>query len=126
MSDTGYIRLSLAALQEICLVHLVSGVDEDGPGQAHAGAVPTAIAGYTEWITQGSPVITVGWDWQMLSEQHRVLLKRVSAPSSNVMLQNADHADLGPVNTALLLENYVDGFDWQSKALEFINIRYTC
>jgi hypothetical protein len=125
MSDTGYIRLSITELHGISLVHLVSGMDEDGDG-AQTGAVPTAITGYTEWVSTDSPAITLGWDWQMLSEQRCILLKRVSSPSSNVMLQNANRTDLGHIHTALLLEHFIDGIAWQSKALEFINVRYVC
>jgi hypothetical protein len=125
MTDTGYIRMSYDQLQQISLVHLVSGVDEDGPLSAPSGASSTAISGYTEWISQGGLVITIGWDWQMLPENRGFHLKRISSPSSNLMLQNAGGDDLGPQKTAILLETFIDTFNWQSETLQYINIRYS-
>jgi hypothetical protein len=124
MSDTGYIRLSFAELQDVLIVHLISGVDEDVPAQTSDGAIATAITGYTEWISEGGHVITIGWDWQMQLEHEHVQLRRIGAPSSNVMLQTAARGDLGPVKTAILLETFIDGINWQSETLEFINVRY--
>lgn len=126
MSDTGYIRLSVPELRKVSLLHLISGMDEDGHGQDHAGAVPTAITGYTEWVSRDCPPITVGWDWEMLAQHTSVRLRRVSSASSNVMLQNVEQVDLGPAKTALLLEDFIDGIEWQSETLEHIGIRYTC
>ena len=123
MSDTGYVYLTYSQLQEVNLVHLISGMDEDGPDQLDE-AIATAITGYTEWISEGKVTITVGWDWQMRPDQQGVRLYRVSEPSSNLMLRNADGVDLGHKKTAVLLETFIDEFNWQSEALKYINIRY--
>lgn len=124
MSDTGYIYLTFSQLQDVCLVHLISGMDEDAdPGQLDA-AVATSITGYTEWISEGKVSITVGWDWQMRPDEKTVRLFRVSAPASNLMLQNASGIDLGPKKTTILLETFIDGINWQTEALKYINIRY--
>jgi hypothetical protein len=125
MTDTGYIRMSYDQLQTISLVHLVSGVDEDGPLGAPDSASSTAISGYTEWISQGGLVITIGWDWQMLPENRGFHLKRICSPSSNLMLQSPTGDDLGPQKTAILLETFIDAFNWQSETLQYINIRYS-
>lgn len=124
ISDTGYIRLLYSELQNQTLVHLISGLDEDGPDLPQDGAVPTAITGYTEWVSEGRPVITVGWDWQMLSDHSNIGLHRVGGPSSNVMLVSPGSVDLGPQKTAVLLETFIDGFDWQPVTLEYVSTRY--
>jgi hypothetical protein len=124
MSDTGYIRLSVAQLQDIQIIHLISGMDEDAPLELPHGAVQTAISGYTEWISNGGPVITIGWDWQMQLENTHVLLRRIGMPSSNVMLQTNSQLDLGHAKTASILESFIDGIDWQKETLQSINIRY--
>jgi hypothetical protein len=123
-SDTGYIRLSYAELQEIRLVHLVSGVDEDGPEVSADGAMPTAITGYTEWVAADSPVVSIGWDWQMQADESEVQLTRVGGASSNVMLQSAGRADLGHAKTALLLEALIDDLVWQPETLDYVIVRY--
>ncbi|UUZ50693.1 DUF4902 domain-containing protein [Massilia sp. B-10] len=124
MSDTGYVYLSLAELENVVIVHLVSGVDEDAPEECPGGAVTTSITGYTEWVSQGSRIITIGWDWQMQSEREGVHLRRVGKPSSNVMLQSPPNHDLGPHATRALLEQFIDGIDWQPETLKYINVRY--
>ncbi len=120
---TGYVRLSLADMRDIRLVHLISGLDEDTPQLAANGAVSTAITGYTEWITEGTPVLTVGWDWQMLAGADGIRLRRASEPRSNVMMVDSAN-DAGPLRTAAMLEDLIDAFDWQGKTLQHINIRY--
>jgi hypothetical protein len=124
MSDTGYIYLTFAQLQEVCLVHLISGMDEDGGPDQLDAAVATAITGYTEWISEGNVTITIGWDWQMLPDKKTIRLYRVSEPSSNLMLQSANGIDLGPKKTTILLETFIDGINWESETLKYINIRY--
>lgn len=125
MSDTGYVRLSFEELQNLILVHLISGMDEDGPAQLSDNATETAIGGYTEWVSTGSPVITLGWDWQMLFENKFIRLRRISEPRSNVMLQSPARLDLGHDKTVTLLETFIDAYNWQPEALEQINARYS-
>lgn len=124
MANTGYIHLSLNELANISLVHLVSGVDEDAPAVVPDGAVSTCITGYTEWMSTGSQVVTIGWDWQMPADDDRSLLKRISGPSSNVMLLDEQRSELGHVFSVRLLESYIDALDWQTETLEYINSRY--
>lgn len=123
MSD-GYIRLSVAELQDLHLVHCISGMDEDCAAGGPAGAVETAITGYTEWNTDDAHPVSLGWDWQMHAQSEAIGLARVGPPSSNLMLQDAEHRDLGPQRTKLLLENFIDATRWQPVTLDYINKRY--
>lgn len=125
MSDTGYVRLSFEELQNLMLVHLISGMDDDAPVRASDSATETAIGGYTEWVSTGNPPITLGWDWQMLFENKFISLRRVSEPRSNVMLQSAGRLDLGHDKTVMLLETFIDAYDWQPEALEQVTARYS-
>ncbi|MES2299297.1 MAG: DUF4902 domain-containing protein [Pseudomonadota bacterium] len=124
MPDTGYVYLTLSELQEICLVHLISGMDEERPAFPFEGAVPTAITGYTEWISDGQRVVTIGWDWQMQCDSDEIKLKRISEPSSNVVLQTPGRENLSAPLTTNLLEDFIDTFSWQSQALAHICNRY--
>jgi hypothetical protein len=121
-SDTGYVHMPISQLRSLRLVHLISGMDEDGDDDPRDAAAATAITGYTEWIAK--ECITIGWDWQMRAAGKEVELTRVSEPSSNVMLQNAAGVDLGAGSTATVLETYIDDFNWQTAALEHITTRY--
>lgn len=124
VSADGYIRLSFARLQTITLVHLISGLDENIPKIAHCGAMPTEITGYTEWATNVAPTITIGWDWQMDADCNRILLRRISEPRSNILLQDAAGMDVGPEKTIIMLEAFIDGIDWSQEARNYIDICY--
>lgn len=119
----GQIRMSIEDVNKLELIHLISGLDDDGPAMPASSAMLTTITGYTEWVTEGTPVVTLGWDWQMLAQQ-QVKLCRVGSPRSNLMLQDALLRDLGHEKSELLLEVFIDGFDWQAKALKYIECCY--
>jgi len=124
MSNFGFVHLTFSKLQELRFSHLVSGIDEDSSPDGGEAAISTAISGYTEWVTQAQPVVTLGWDWQMLFEGTAVRLVRVSPPNSNVMLENAVNVELPHDKADLLLGTFVDSFDWQSATLQYLDERY--
>lgn len=118
VSEDGYIRLIPSQLKIVRLIHLISGLDEHAESR---DATPTVITGYTEWISQTVPAITIGWDWQM---QSPTSLKRISEPRSNVMLRLGG-MDMGPEKTAARIETYIDSMEWQRSALDCIGRRYS-
>ena len=120
ISPDGYIRLPLALMRSTPLTHLISGLDEEIAPDAADGALATTITGYTEWVTEGSAPLTVGWDWQMTANGNDIRMDRVSEPRSNIMLVDAAQADLGPASTATLLGTVVDAFAWQDTTLAYI------
>lgn len=120
----GTLGLRPSELQRICLIHLISGVDEDAPEEMTDNAMATLITGYTEWIGEGDPELTIGWDWKMTCDASRVQLVRASDPCSNVAIHGDDGSDLGPTVAARYLASKVDDFNWQDEALQYINIRY--
>lgn len=124
MSDDGYVHLPAAEMQRICLIHIISGIDEDVPAGATEAGVPTTITGYTEWTNNARPAISIGWDWQMHASQSDVFLQRVSPPRSNLMLQNTSRSDVGPAKTESLLEDIIDQLNWQTTTLNHICGRY--
>lgn len=124
MSEPDYICLTATQLQTVCLVHCISGVDEEPPASITGGAVETTITGYTEWTGDAGSLLSIGWDWQMLASNQCVRLMRVSLPSSNVMLHTAAHAALGAPATSGLLAAFIDGVAWEAETLQQIQRRY--
>jgi hypothetical protein len=59
LSANGLIRLTVDELTSASLVHLSSGIDEQEQPTRVCGRA-TSICGYTEWISQHPPVITLG------------------------------------------------------------------
>ena len=124
VSADGYIRLSFAEIQTIALSHLISGLDESVPVAIRGGVMATDITGYTEWVSTTTPTITIGWDWQMDADHRCILLRRISEPRSNVMLQNQAGIDIGPEKTITMLEPLIDGLDWIDAVRSYIDHRY--
>lgn len=124
ISPDGYIRLSLTQLGAVKLIHLTSGLDEDMPACTTESAAATAITGYTEWVSDTIPAISIGWDWIMHVRDGAVRLTRLGEPRSNCMLKNEDDADLGPIRSNAALAGFVDTLAWQGEAEHHIASRY--
>jgi hypothetical protein len=125
ISSDGYVRLSMQQLQATQFTHLISGMDEDSPMPVSSGALATAITGYTEWISEGNPALTVGWDWQLGAIIPGTTLRRVSEPRSNILLLDAASADHTPAASEKLLGAHIDTLDWQQVVQDYLNQRYT-
>lgn len=123
ISPDGYIRLPLELMRSISLTHLISGLDQDNPATANDAAVPTTISGYTEWVSEGSAPLTIGWDWQLNVDANGIRMERISEPRSNIMLIDAERADVGFAATSALLETVIDAFAWQDTTLQYIKDR---
>ncbi|QFY44874.1 DUF4902 domain-containing protein [Candidatus Methylospira mobilis] len=125
LSHDGYVRLTFDAFQQIPLVQLISGLDEDIPAEPAQGASLAEITGYTEWVSNTAPPISIGWDWKLQAlHNENSYYHRSSEPRSNLMLTDAKQLDLGSEKTAALLGKAIDGFDWQTGVREFISNRY--
>ena len=122
----GYVRLTPEQFQAIPLVHLLSGLDPDEPLPLHEGASRTDISGYTEWVSETAPVITLGWDWRMEGASGQARYLRTGLPRSNIMLVDDLRRDLGSAKTAKLLEAAIDKTAWQAVVQRRIMDRYVC
>lgn len=118
ISDDGYIRLTYAELQQEQLTHLVSGLDEDTDNIEGE----TAITGYTEWVTASTPIISMGWDWKLGTNERLI---RISDIRSNIMLLNHQQIDHDVQKNNAFLEQYVDGLNWQITVKHNIYQRHT-
>lgn len=124
LSDDGYIRLTHDALLGVSLAHLISGVDDECSETIGRGVGVSPICGYTEWISTSSPVLSLGWDWQLVGACGEVRCAKLCAPRSNVMLIDAHGHDLGAAETAGLLGRVVDALAWQPEVMADITTRY--
>lgn len=125
LSQDGYVRMTLAAFENIPLEHFWSGLDDDSVTSHSAFTDICTISGYTEWKSSTQPVISVGWDWRLDVSQGRPRYLLVGSPRSNVMFQNASLRDLGHVRTASLIKSTVDSIPWQKETVKAIRVRYS-
>lgn len=126
MSDKPYVRMTFDAMQRRSLRHLVSALDEDDFAMPGGGAVASAITGYTEWVGEGEPVLTMGWDWEMRAGTHggSVALRRVGDPRSNLcVVMRAGAAD-DIEDSSTLLKILIDRSNWQEETLRYLQRRY--
>lgn len=59
ISQDGYIRMSLPVFMELPLVHFLSGLDNEPICQSVEGGKEASISGYSEWLSDTSPRVTV-------------------------------------------------------------------
>ncbi|WP_176442424.1 DUF4902 domain-containing protein [Noviherbaspirillum humi] len=113
-SFDGYIRLSLSHFHLLPFIHLYSSEDADFLDELHRLAIPAASAGYSEWVSDTSPPVSIAWGWFIHGPTGQMLL----APDgvrSNVMLVDRQGYDLGPERTANLFGVWLGIFSWQSE-----------
>ncbi len=118
ISPQGLIRLTYEALSAIPLNHLLSGVDTGG-GDDACGR-PTELTGFTEWVTQTTPAITIGWDWKIEFRDGQSRYERLGLPRTNVMLVNGQGQDHGWDQNLSHLGRLVDSVSWSDKVDEAI------
>src|ERR1700687_5711705 len=128
VSPDGYVRLTVAALRVIPLTHLLSELDTDinPPPSTASGACFASIVRYTEWASQTSPALSLGWDWRIATSGCRVRYVREGEVRSNVMLVDARRRDLGALATEVLLCVTVDTLGWEQAVEHYIRNRYAC
>ena len=122
LSVDGYVRMMFTAFQQVEMVHLFSGMDEDRPSVAGAGAKFSSITGYTEWISNSVPAITIGWDWKLTGAQGTACFIHTGIPGSNLMFLDQHSHDLGSEQTRQLLVSWLEDFDWQTETSKALGI----
>jgi hypothetical protein len=128
VSPDGYVRVTAAGLRAVPLAHLLSELDADLdlPPSTASGACLASIAGYTEWASQTTPALSVGWDWRIATSGCRVRYERHGEVRSNIMLVNARCEDLGELATLAVLGVAVDNLEWERAVDDYITNRYAC
>ena len=128
VSADGYVRLTVSAFRAIALTHLLSELDADIglPPSTASGACLASIAGYTEWASQTTPALSLGWDWRIETTAGRVRYQREGGIRSNVMLVDERRRDLGAAATDVLLCIAIDSLGWEQAVNHYISNRYAC
>jgi uncharacterized protein DUF4902 len=123
MSSDGYLRLTLSALRSLGLRHLFSGLDEDRESRSRkpAGASLASILGFTEWVTDTTPAVSLGWDWRLNTLGRRPRYVRDSEVRSNVMLIEPGLGDLGDAATSATLAAAIDAMSWEAETNNYIS-----
>lgn len=116
--------MTVSAFENIPLMHLLSGLDETNIDSDQQRTDVCGITGYTEWISSTTPIISIGWDWRLDVTQGRLRYVLEGLPRSNLMFQDAERRDLGPIRTASVLKAALDTISWQEETIKAISARY--
>ena len=112
VSTDGYIRLPFNRFIELNFVHVGSDCDAALLAELNSLTVPALAAGFSEWISNTTPTISVGWGWFLHSRFRRVQLA-LDIVRSNVMLIDAHGYDLGATVTSRLFGTWLEDHNWQ-------------
>ena len=127
LGQDGAVRLTELLLRATPLRHIVSGLYEDpmtcGIGIG-TGATIARLEGYTEWVSETYPRISLGCDWEWRFAFDSPNYKRQEAPFSNVVLVDQDGRDMAVATTARLLSDAIDQRDWQGTVATYLATRY--
>jgi hypothetical protein len=128
VSADGYVRLTASAFRAVALTHLLSELDADIglPPSTASGACLASIVGYTEWASQTTPALSLGWDWRIETTAGQVRYEREGGIRSNVMLVDERRRDLGAAATDVLLCIAIDSLGWEQAVNHYISNRYAC
>lgn len=126
VSQDGYIRMSLPAFMELPLSHFLSGLDNEPNRQTVEGGIEASISGYSEWLSDTSPRVTVGWDWRLDLTTGSPRYLREGMPRSNIMLiDSANGQDLGEGTTEASIASRIDLDGLSSDLGKHITSRYS-
>lgn len=115
ITDMGLVQATMQELLNLRLEHFFSAVDsgpEDLPPNQRCGTV-TTITGYTEWLCSTEFPITIGWDWHVLTTEHRAHWQREELLRTNIQLLNEDGQALAWDDSLRVLATWVDAQTWQ-------------
>ena len=112
----GYMRCTVSELYALMLIHLHTAIDEDDmdlPDRTQ-GSLPALVHGYTEWISNAEPTVSLGWDWSLEWRNGHPHCQLLNLPRTNLMMVDADSHDLGDKKTLRILQDYIIQFDWST------------
>ncbi len=124
LSDDGYVRLSSLELDAVKLKHLDSGVYADEPEADTTSNRVCKMNGYTEWISETEPAISIGWDWEFDGYDIPPRYKMVGHPFSNVVLLDRYERDLEPDTCMKYLSVLVGQLCWGDQISAHITNKY--
>lgn len=83
----------------------------------------TAILGYSEWICNAKPGLSLGWDWRLSYASGPLGLVRVGSPRSNIMLIDRHGVDYGWQRNLDILSTVIDALPWRRDTTQALALR---
>ena len=90
LTENGLVLVAVADFMQISFNHLLTALDEEPRDQQSDCGRVAHITGYTEWLSDGYPQLTVGWDWILDERGQGHAPNRLGPPRTNVKLIDLD------------------------------------
>lgn len=123
-TNDGYIRLTKKFFGKINMRHLVSGIYMASRKLQNKVDMIDQIEGFTEWVSDTKPAVSLGWDWKLDVTENPPLYRRCGLPYSNIMLTDNSKANLDMNETERLITSTVDQLGWEKEVYDFISKTY--
>jgi len=124
VSTDGYIRLTEKTLDIIHMKHLDSGLFISEQINGPDVDVMSELTGYTEWSSQTSPSISIGWDWKFNCFKESRTYEIVGDPFSNLLLQDEYCNDLTEDENLKRISKIINKLDWVDDLKGHISKKY--
>lgn len=124
-SSDGLLRLSRAALEQVRLTHLWSGLDDEAEAEAPRCGAASTLSGYTEWVSAQSSSLTLGWDWQLLPSPGQPRVVRLGLPRTNIQVLDECEQPLPWEDNLEVLAAYIDRIEWAEPAFGAVCARHS-
>lgn len=113
LGEDGYVRLTFQDLLTADMQHISSDIYINTNRYSNATDCSEGIEGYTEWISRGSPGISIGWDWSFTYNNKRPVYTITGKPFSNLQLVDKNLNDIEFEENLYLIKSYACMLDWE-------------
>ncbi|MBK5142650.1 DUF4902 domain-containing protein [Budviciaceae bacterium BWR-B9] len=117
------IKVDLDFFKNVEFTHLYSAAHAEPEDLRFQEGVLTAITGYTEWVSQISPVLSIGWDWELRYENANCQYVKIGPVFSNIafhMDENLQNEMDEEEYVQQLLDSKIAEIEWSEKILQSI------
>lgn len=121
LSADGYLRIPMKQLLSIPLSHLFSQLGDWHNTTPNKESSVTEICGFTEWVSDTIPAISISWDWSLQTSSPPPRYAISGEPFSNLMLISEGGEDLGPLVTNHYLLKLINKLGWENETAQSIN-----
>jgi hypothetical protein len=125
LTDDGLTRLTYSDLKGISFKHIYSELNQDKTAFSSVQDSQTILSGLTEWVSDTTPVLSIGWDWKFDPFKTPPDYKLDGKPYSNIMLiSETERVDIGKSATLEILICYISKLSWPDSVKTYLNGKY--
>lgn len=122
----GLISISIQQFKSIRFMHLISNITlNESEFSPYYDNCYSRINGYTEWISDTKPIISLGWDWTTLIKKKGLVYIMQDHPYCNIQLVDKSHQNLPEIESHKLLKAHIDLLNWENTVSTHIMMKST-